>query len=157
MARARASRLDFMDDPRLPLEDDARTLLAVAERLQQSAGDRASAPFVPAALDCIEQSLHALSRGCQGAADSFIPPGRREESISRRYARAAANWPRTAGGGGPSHERQAQTLASLHDAGAALRAAAECCTRARDVLTATIEALAARADRDHRSATLTTA
>ena len=58
------------------------------------------------------------------------------ESVSRRYARAAASWPRD--GVAPSYERQAQLLTALHDAGATLRAGAECCRRARDILASTI-------------------
>jgi hypothetical protein len=153
MTRARASTLRVMNDPRIRLAHDSLTLLSAAERLQQGAGNRACATFVPTALDCIEQSLHALSRACEGAAHAFIPPGR-DESVSQRYARAAADWPGAHGGAGPSHERQAQLVASLHDAGMALRTAGDCCARARDLLSATMET---PADLDQRSAACTPA
>ena len=64
-----------MDDPRIRLAHDSLTLLSAAERLHQGIGDRACATFLPAALECIEQSLHALSRSCDAAARALIPPG----------------------------------------------------------------------------------
>jgi hypothetical protein len=128
-----------MDDPRIRLAHDSLTLLSAAERLQQGAGDRASATFLPAAFHCVEQSLDALSRGCQGAAHALIPSGGDDDGISRRYARAAADWPGALDGVGPSHERQAQLLASLDDAAVALRAAAERCARTSRLLAATME------------------
>ena len=63
------------------------------------------------------------------AAHALIPPGDLHESISHRYARAAAAWPGAADGAGPSHERQAQLLASIDDTAGALRTAAACCAR----------------------------
>jgi hypothetical protein len=125
-----------MDDPRIRLAHDSLTLLSAAERLQQGAGDRACAAYLPATLDCIEQSLHALSRSCRAAEHALIPPGDLHESISYRYARAAAAWP----GPGPSHERQAQLLASLDDAAAALRVAAASCARTSRLVAETIDA-----------------
>jgi hypothetical protein len=125
-----------MDDPRIRLAHDSLTLLSAAERLQQGAGDRASAAYLPATLDCIEQSLDALSRSCRAAQHALIPPGDLHESISYRYARAAAAWP----GPGPSHERQAQLLASLDDAAAALRVAAASCARTSRLVAETIDA-----------------
>ncbi len=129
-----------MDDPRIRLAHDALTLLSAAERLQQGAGDRACAAFIPAALEYIEQSLHALSRGCDAASDALIPPGDLHESVSHRYARAAASWPGAADGAGPSHERQAQLLASFDDAAGALRTAAACCARTSWLVAKTIDA-----------------
>jgi hypothetical protein len=146
-----------MDDPRIRLAHDALTLLSAAERLRQGAGDRTSAAFFPATLDCVEQSLHALSRGCQGAARALIPPADHEDGISRRYARAAADWPGAADGVGPSHERQAQLLASLDDAAVALRTAAERCARAGTLLAATMEPPASVHDLRSRIATSTAA
>jgi hypothetical protein len=146
-----------MDDPRIRLAHDSLTLLSAAERLQQGAGDRASATFLPAAFHCVEQSLDALSRGCHGAAQALIPPGGHDDSISRRYARAAADWPGALDGVGPSHERQAQLLASLDDAAVALRAAAERCARASQLLAATMEPPASLQDLRHRIATSTAA
>jgi hypothetical protein len=129
-----------MDDPRNRLAHDSLTLLSAAERLQQGAGDRACAAYLPATLDCIEQSLHALSRSCRAAAHTLIPPGDLHESISYRYARAAAAWPGAADGAGPSHERQAQLLASLDETAAALRAAAACCARTSHLVANTMDA-----------------
>jgi hypothetical protein len=142
-----------MDDPRIRLAHDSLVLLSAADRLQQGAGDRACAPFLPAALECIEQSLYALSRGCHAAADALIPPGDLHESISRRYARAAADWPGALEGSGPSHERQAQLLASIHDAAAALRTAAACCARTSHLVAETMAEPASMPGLEHRSAT----
>jgi len=146
-----------MNDPQIRFANDALTLLSVAERLQQGTADRASATFVPAAFECVEQSLRALSRGCDGAANAFIPPGAHDESISLRYARAGADWPGARDGAGPSYERQAELLASLHDASAALRTAAKRCARARDLLTTTMETPLGLADLDQRSSALAAA
>jgi hypothetical protein len=129
-----------MDDPRIRLAHDSLALVSAAERFQRGAGDRACAPFLPAALECIEQSLHALSRGFDGAAHALIPPGDLHESISQRYARAAADWPGAVDEAGPSHERQAQLLASIHDTAAALRTAATCCARTSHLVAKTMEA-----------------
>jgi hypothetical protein len=142
-----------MDDPRIRLAHDSLTLLSAAERLQQGAGDRACAAYLPAALECIEQSLHALSRSCRAAAHALIPPGDLHESISHRYARAAAAWPRAADGAGPSHERQAQLLASIHDTAAALRTAAARCARTSDLVAATMDTPASIAELEHRRST----
>jgi hypothetical protein len=142
-----------MDDPRIRLAHDSLTLLSAAERLQQGAGDRACAAFLPAALECIEQSLHALSRGCDGAAHALIPPGDLHESISRRYARAAADCPAALDGAGPSHERQARLLASIHDTAAALRTAAACCARTSHLVAETMEAPASMPGFEDRHAT----
>jgi hypothetical protein len=142
-----------MDDPRIRFARDSLALLSAAERLQQGAGDRACATLLPGALDCVEQSLRALSRGCDGAAHALIPPAGQDDSIARRYARAAADWPGALDGVGPSHERQAQLLASLDAAAAALRAAAERCARTSLLLTATMEAPATIPDLARRVAT----
>jgi hypothetical protein len=142
-----------MDDPRIRLAHHSLALLSAAERLQQGAGDRACAPFLPAALECIEQSLYALSRGCDAGADALIPPGDLHESISRRYARAAADWPGALDGAGPSHERQAQLLASIHDTAAALRTAAACCAGTSHLVAEKMEAPASVPGLEHRRAT----
>jgi len=141
-----------MNDPRIRLAHDSFALLSAAERLQQGAGDRACAAFLPAALECIERSLYALSRGCDAAAHALIPPGDLHESISWRYARAAADWPGAVDGAGPSHERQAQLLASIHDTAAALRTAAACCARTSHLVAETMEAPASMPRLKHRTA-----
>lgn len=142
-----------MHDPRIRLAHNSFALLSAAERLQQGAGDRACAAFLPAALEAIEQSLHALSRGCHGAAHALIPPGDLHESISRRYARAAADWPGALDGAGPSHEKQAQLLASIHDTAAVLRTAAASCARTSHLVAETMEAPASMPGLEHRTAT----
>jgi hypothetical protein len=139
-----------MDDPRIRLAHDSLTLLSAAERLQQGVGARACAAYLPAALDCIEQSLHALSRSCRAAQHSLIPAGDPHESISYRYARAAAAWPGTADGAGPTHERQAQLLASLDDTAAALRAAAASSARTSRLVALTMDAPASMPAREPR-------
>jgi len=153
MPDARTTTLRVMDDPRIRLAHDSLTLLSAAERLQQGAGDRACAAFLPASLDCVEQALHALSRGCHAGANALIPPGDSHESIAWRYARAAAGWPGARDGAGPSHERQAELLASIHDTAAALRTAAACCARTSELVAATMEAPASIAELERRSPT----
>src|SRR5262245_45379830 len=129
-----------MDDSRIRLALDSLTLLSAAERHQKAVGDRARAAFLPATLDCFGQAQHALGRGCRTGANALIPPGEPHESISCRYARAAASWPGARAGSGPSHERQAELLASLHDAAAALRTAAAYRARTSDLVAATMDA-----------------
>jgi hypothetical protein len=141
-----------MDDLRIRLAQDSLTLLSAAERLRQSAGDRACAPYLPASLEYIEQTLRALARSCQAAAHALIPPGDLDESISHRYARAATAWPAAADGAGPSHERQAQLLASLDDSAGALRTAAASCARTRRLVAETMEAPANLPAWEHRRA-----
>jgi hypothetical protein len=153
MPGARATRLHAMDDPSIQLAHDSLTLLSAAERLQQGAGDRACAAFLPATLDLVEQALHALSRGCHAGANALIPPSDSQQSISWRYARAAASWPGARGGAGPSHERQAALLASIHDTAAALRTAAACCARTSELVAATLEAPASVAELAQQSST----
>jgi hypothetical protein len=135
-----AAKLRVMDDPRIRLAHDSLTLLSAAERLQQGAGDRACAASLPVALESTEQSLHALSRTFHAVAHALVPPGDPHESISHRFARAAAAWPGAADGAGPSHERQAQLLASLDEAAAALRTAAACCARTSRLVAQTMDA-----------------
>lgn len=142
-----------MDDPRIRLAHNSFALLSAAERLQAGVGDRAGAAFLPDALECIEQSLYALGRGCHAAAHALIPPGDLRESISRRYARAAADWPGALDGAGPSHETQAQLLASIDDTAAALRTAAACCARTSHLVAETMDPPASMSGREHRSAT----
>lgn len=142
-----------MNDPCIQLVHDSLTLRSAAERLQQGAGDRACATSLPATLDCVEQALHAVSRGCHAGANALIPPGDSHEGSSWRYARAAAGWPGARGGAGPSHERQAELLASIHDTAAALRAAATCCARTSELVAATMDAPARIAEPERRGAT----
>jgi hypothetical protein len=98
----------IMHNPDTPATDDARALLDVslrlllaAERLEGHAGERASADLVPSSLGIVEHALQALGRGCD-AARALIPPGGLDETVSWRFARAAAGWPGVAdvpGGG----------------------------------------------------------
>jgi hypothetical protein len=122
----------------MPLADDASALSVVATRIQRNTGEPASVELLTSSLADVEQALRALSGATRHAADALIPPRSIGESASRRYARAAAAWPHHGDAAPPSYERQAQILTALHDAGATLRAGAECCRRARDVLASTI-------------------
>ena len=142
-----------MDDPRIRLAYDSLALLSAAKRLQQGAGERACATFLPATLDCVEHALYALGHGCDAGANALIPPSGSHESIAWRYARAAARWPGARGGAGPSHERQAELLASVNDTAAALRTAAACCARTSELVAATMEAPATIAELERRSPT----
>jgi hypothetical protein len=95
--------------------------------------------LLTSSLADVEEALRTLSGATQHAADALIPPRRIDESASSRYARAALSWPDHGDGAlPPSYERQAQILTALHDAAATLRAGAECCRRARDILASTI-------------------
>ena len=136
-----------MDDPCIRLAHDSLTLLSAAERLQQGACDRACAAFLPDVLECIEQSLHALSRSCHAAAHALIPPGDLQDSISPR---AAAARPGAADGAGPSHERQAELPASIDDTAGALRTAAVCCARTSHLVAETMDATASMPAWEHR-------
>jgi hypothetical protein len=135
-----------MDDLQLRFAQASPRLLSAAERLRDLAGEGGCAALLPDAFDRIARSLRALDGGCARAAHALIPPGD-DDSVSARYARAAAGWPGTGEGGGPSHERQAELLAALDDAGATLRAAAERCARTSDLLAATMDAAGKPADR----------
>jgi hypothetical protein len=128
-----------MKDGATRLAEDALTLQSAAEGLHENALDRDFAPLVPAALTVIEDTLRTLSRTCYGAAHAFVPLGEHGESVTERYGRAAEQWPTPRDGRGPSYEQQARVLASLHDAGAALRTAAGHCGRAGDNLAGTME------------------
>jgi hypothetical protein len=128
-----------MEHHRERLSQHALALASAAEQVAESAGDRSLATYLPAALACIEQTLDALSRGCQGAARSLVPLGEPYEPVSHRFARAARDWPAARRGAGPSHERQAELLASLDDLGTSLRAARGDCALARTLLLATMD------------------
>lgn len=78
----------------------------------------------------VEATLRALDRTCLTAAAALLPPAKLDVGICARYSASAAAW-RADGAEPPSHERQAEIVSCLHDAGATLRAAAECCQRAR--------------------------
>ena len=93
---------------------------------------RAGPRDVAISLVDVEATLRALDRTCLAAAVALLPPG---DGICGRYRAAGDAW-RADGSRPPSHERQAEILACLHDAGATLRAAAECCERARRLLEA---------------------
>ena len=139
-----------MTDPSVRLDDDADALRSAADRVHDDTLDPTCAPGIPAALKAIDDALTTLSRTCYAAAHSFIPVGDGESTISDRYARAAATWPSPRGGSGPSYEQQARVLSSLHDAGAAIRAAAGHCGRAASNLAATMESEERREDPERR-------
>jgi len=120
-----------------PLADDASALLAAAAKRDADASEPASVELLASWLSDVEETLRALSDATQHAVDALIPRASIDESASQRYARAAASWPRHGGGALPSYERQAELLATLHDAGATLRAGAEHCRRASNILRST--------------------
>jgi hypothetical protein len=128
-----------MTDPASRLAECADALRSAAQRLHDHALDPACAASAPVTLVAIEDALTVLSRTAYAAAHAFVSLGNSDDSIAERYARAATMWPSPRGGVGPSHEQQARVLSSLHDAGAALRAAAEHCGRAAQTLAATME------------------
>jgi hypothetical protein len=139
-----------MTDPTVRLDNDADALRSAAHRLHDATLDPACAPRIPAALKAMDDALTTLSRTCYAAAQSFIPLGGGNDRITDRYACAAATWPSPRGGSGPSHEQQARVLSSLHDAGAAVRAAAGHCGRAASNLEATMEPVERREDPERR-------
>jgi hypothetical protein len=83
------------------------------------------------ALSGIEATLQALERECLHVASAVFPPDE-AHGVCGRYRAAAAQWPRTAPP--PSHERLAETLATLHGAAAAVRLATERCRRVHELL-----------------------
>jgi hypothetical protein len=125
-------------DAALALLDDSLQLLSAAARFAPHADERASAGLMPSSLGLVEEALYALGRGCDHSASALIPPGDMRESVSRRFAQAAAAWPTLTGGDGPSHERQAQLLGALGEARDALRVAAARCGEARTILESTL-------------------
>ncbi len=102
--------------------------------------DDGSLDAITSLLVELEEALRAMSTATQDAAHSLIPPGRIDESVAERYARAAESWPRRGDGAPPTHERQAELLSAFDDARAALRAASECCRHARQTLASTLHA-----------------
>jgi hypothetical protein len=122
----------------MPFADDAAGLRAAAMRLDDDAAGPASVDVVATSLADVERALRALSHAIDHAGDALIPPARGGEAAAARHARAAAEWPRVGAGGPPSHERQAHLLSSLHEAAATIRAAAECCGRARRIVESTV-------------------
>jgi hypothetical protein len=130
-----------MTDRASRLADDADALRRAAERLHHDTLDPAGAASLPATLDAIEDALATLGRACYAAAHVLVPLPNGDTGIAERYARAATTWPSPRGGIGPSHEQQARVLSSLHDAGAALRAAAARCGCAARNVAATMESV----------------
>jgi hypothetical protein len=125
-----------MNGYRTPLAEDASALLAAATTLQPDEPE--TIELLTSSLADVEKALRALSGATQHAADALIPPASIGEGASRRYARAAVSWPLDGEDVPPSYERMAQILTALHDAAATLRASAECCRRARDILASAI-------------------
>jgi hypothetical protein len=128
-----------MNDPASRLAEDADALRATAQRLHDHTLDPACTASIPETLAAIEDALTVLSRTAYAAAHALVPAGNSDDSIADRYERAAAVWPSPRGGVGPTHEQQARVLASLHDAGAAVRAAGGHCGRAAKSVAATME------------------
>ncbi len=131
-----AGQAGGMDNVRTRMLQDARSLLSAAEQLEHDAGGRESATVVAPVLDCVEQTLKALSQTCDRAVHSLVPSAGVAEPWSARFARAAADWPRTSVDAAPSYEELARLVSSLHQAAAALRVAARSTARAGDVVAA---------------------
>ncbi len=120
----------------ISLDDEARAVLEAARGLR----DGGSLEAIASSLLDLEGALRAVSSATQAAAHCLIPPGRIDESVAQRYARAAERWPRRGDGMPPTHERQAELLTAFDDARATILAAAECCRRAREILASTARA-----------------
>ena len=142
-----------MTDRSWQLTDAADAVRSAAQRLHDGAADPDCAQSVPATLDAIGDALTTLSRTCYAAAHAFVPLGDSGDSIAERFARAATSWPSPRMGAAPSYEQQARVVSSLHDTGAALRAAAGHCARAADNVAATMDPAERLPDRqrDHRA------
>lgn len=123
-----------MDQDGDRLVQRAAELTSAAQRLAESTANPSSAAYLPIALSCVGETLDALSRAFEGAAHSLVPPGERFERNFSRFERAAEEWPETHGCEAPSHERQAQLLSSLYEAGANLRMSRRASERASAIL-----------------------
>ena len=132
-----------MDNVTMRMLRDARSLLSAAEQLEHHAGGRDSATVVAPVLDCVGLTLKALSHTCESAVHSLVPSAGVAEPWSARFARAAADWPLTSVDATPSFEELARLVSSLHQAAAALRAAANSTARACDVIPADLPSAAA--------------
>ena len=137
---AAARRAGVMTDK--PLARYAAHLRTIATTLEEETSDGASVEIATLSLAYVEHALRDLSHAIDHAGDMLIAPGGVEESLPSQYGRATSSAPRVAGTSSPPRERQAQLLASLREASAALRAAAECCHRTREI----VGSPAARAD-----------
>ena len=131
-----------MDNVSTRILEDARSLLSAALQLEHDAGGRESATVVAPVLDCVEQTLKALSHTCESAVHSLVPSVGVAEPWSARFARAAADWPLTPVDAAPSFEQLARLVSSLHQAADALRVAANSTARARDVVAAELPSAA---------------
>lgn len=117
-----------------PLARYAAHLRTIATTLEEETSDGRSAEIAMLSLTYAEHALRDLSHAIDHAGDMLIPLGDVAESASSQHARADSSTPRAADAPSPPHERQAQLLASLREASAALRAAAECCHRTRKIV-----------------------
>jgi hypothetical protein len=120
----------------MSLDDDARAVLEAAVGLR----DGPSPDAIASSLLDLEEALRTVGAATEDATHCLVPPGRIDESVAQRFARAAERWPRRVGGVPPSHERQAELLTAFDDARATILAAAECCRRAREILASTTQA-----------------
>ena len=116
-----------------PPETRVRRLSAEAHPPPLAAIPTRSPRQVATSLVDVEATLRALDRTCIAAAAALLPPAELGVDICARYRASAAAW-EADDAAPPSYERQAEILSCLHDAGATLRAAAECCQRARVLL-----------------------
>lgn len=79
--------------------------------------------------------LHDVADAVDRAARQIVPPVDSADTLCDRYRGAAASWPTAPA---PSYERLAGLLATLHEAGAAVRGAARKCEGADDAFRAAL-------------------
>lgn len=110
-----------------------RAMASAAHAPEHITAPTGSPREVATSLVDVEATLRALDRTCLAAAAALLPRATVDQDICARFGASAAAW-EAEGAAPPSHERQAEILACLHDAGATLRAAAARCQRARILL-----------------------
>jgi hypothetical protein len=113
-----------------PLARYAAHLRTIATTLDEETGDGSEVEIAMLSLVYVEHALRDLSHAIDHAGDMLIPVGELHEHL----APAAGDTPRFARTLPPPRERPVQLLASLRDSSAALRAAADCCHRARNII-----------------------
>jgi hypothetical protein len=113
-----------------PLARYAAHLRTIATTLEEESSDGAPAEIAMLSLVYVEHALRDLSHAIDHAGDMLIPLGELHEHL----APGAGDTPRFARTLPPPRERQTQLLTSLRDSSAALRAAADCCHRTRNII-----------------------
>jgi hypothetical protein len=134
MSRATAPRhaAAMLSEPTISVGADE--LLLASAALERPRVD-ASVESLPRHLEALAEALRAAESALATSRGRVVPPAARtDDSVCRRYQRAAAMWPTDPP---PSHERFAAALTRLDDAATATRRAAHRCDEARR----TVEAL----------------